>query len=62
MLWNLLVINPLRWIAFGYSRKRVSPGERPRAPQEPYRRCVPPGIHDAVPFSYTEPGADSEEA
>lgn len=32
-----------------------------RAPQEPYRRCVPPNVPDAPPFSYTEREPESAD-
>ena len=60
-LWICLVALPGGWIAsLLEGRENERANHRVRAPQEPYRQCLPPGIPDAVPFSYTE--GDSDEA
>lgn len=39
-----------------------APPARSRAPQQPYRRCVPDGMPDAVEFSYSDPDQANEDA
>ncbi len=54
--WELT--RDLRRLAAVLPRRLILPKTRCRAPQQPWRLCVPPGVPDALPFAYRyeEPG------